>query len=184
MAKKKSKVKKPVVAKRKTPAKAAPKKKSRVPAAASSTRPKWISEGSTAISPLLIVRDVEAALDFYQTVFGFRVRGVMRDRKKSILHAEMTYRDSIIMLNPENAKMGALAPQGRSPVTLYVYVADVDAVADVARLNGGNVLQQPTNMFWGDRCCMIIDPDGHMWTIATHVKNIAVEDMVIPPSVN
>jgi PhnB protein len=180
MAKKKSKAKKSSPSKPKTPVKA----KAKPTTSAPSTRPKWISEGSTAISPLLIVRDVEAALDFYQTVFGFRIRGVMRDRKNSILHAEMTYRDSIIMLNPENAKMGALAPQGRSPVTLYVYVADVDAVADVARLNDGNVLQQPTDMFWGDRCCMIIDPDGHMWTIATHVKDIAMEDVVIPPTVN
>jgi PhnB protein len=145
-----------------------------------SSRPNWISQGSNPVSPLLIVRHVENALDFYQTVFGFKTRDVMKDKRGSILHAEMTYRDCVIMLNPENENMGAFAPIGRSPVTLYVYVADVDAVSDLARLNGGNIVQSPTDMFWGDRCALIIDPDGHSWTIATHVKNIAMKDMKIP----
>jgi PhnB protein len=148
--------------------------------AAPSGRPKWISEGSTAISALLIVSDVEAALDFYQTVFGFRTKAVMKARDNSIIHAEMTYRDSVVMLNPENRKIGAFVPQGRSPVTMYIYVADVDAVADVARLNGGNIVQAPADMFWGDRCSMIIDPDGHSWMVATHVRKIPIDEMVLP----
>jgi PhnB protein len=183
MAKKKVKAKKTAVKPAKKQASKAKSVKAPAQKSASiaaSARPKWISEGSTAISPLLIVSNVEAALDFYQTVFGFRTRAVMKGRDKRIIHAEMTYRDSVIMLNPENAKIGAFVPQGPSPVTLYIYVADVDAVADVARLNGGNILQEPADMFWGDRCSVIIDPDGHCWMVATHTKDIPVDKMVVP----
>jgi PhnB protein len=182
MAKKKVKAKKSAVKQAK---KQTLKTKSKIPSKKSvptppSVRPKWISDGSPAISPLLIVSDVEASLDFYQTVFGFRKKGVMKGRDNSIIHAEMTYRDSVIMLNPENRKIGAFVPQGRSPVTMYIYVADVDAVADVARLNGGNIVQAPADMFWGDRCSLIIDPDGHSWMVATHTKDIPIEKMVLP----
>jgi uncharacterized glyoxalase superfamily protein PhnB len=182
MAKKKSKSKKASATKSKKITKQpAPKKRvQQSKPQSSSSRPRWISEGSNAVSPLLIVRDVENALDFYQSVLGFKTRGVMKDRGGSILHAEMTYRDCVIMLNPENENMGAFAPQGRSPVTMYVYVADVDAVTDLVRLNGGDIVQSPTDMFWGDRCSLIIDPDGHSWSIATHVKDIAMKDMKIP----
>jgi PhnB protein len=193
MAKKKSKSRKAPTKKSKKIAKRAAPKKSATPKkgvrqskpqSADLSRPRWISAGSNPVSALLIVRDVEAALDFCQTVFGFKVRGIMKDRNGSVLHAEMTYRESLIMFNPENENRGSIAPQNSSPVTLYVYVADVDAVADLARLNGGNVAQPPTDMFWGDRCSLIVDPDGHNWMIATHTKDIEMKDMKIPPAVN
>lgn len=195
MAKKKMKVKK-VVAKTKRPAKRA---KSRVKAAKStkrmaskksavklkpaavSTRPKWLPAGTNPISPILILKDVGAAMDFYQNAFGFKLRNVMKGPDDSILHAEMSHHESMIMMGPESPERGAFAPTGPSPVRLYIFVADVDAVTDLARLHGAKVIQPPTDMFWGDRCALVVDAEGHSWIIATHVKDIPFDEMVPPP---
>ncbi|MCI0442596.1 VOC family protein [bacterium] len=192
MAKKKAKK---VSAKSKPPAKKMMSKKSlakakksvsaasRSQSSAGSSRPKWVPPGANPLSPILVLRDVEAALDFYQKAFGFKLRNVMKGPDNSILHAEMTHVDSQIMMGPESPERGAFAPTGPSPVTLYILVADVDAIADQARLHGGNIVQPPTDMFWGDRTAVIIDPEGHKWMVATHVKDVPFDEMV-PPSTN
>ncbi|MCI0615452.1 VOC family protein [bacterium] len=192
MAKKKAKK---VSAKSKPPAKKVMSKKSsakakknvsatsRSQSSAGLSRPKWVPPGANPLSPILVLRDVEAALDFYQKAFGFKLRNVMKGPDNSILHAEMTHVDSQIMMGPESPERGAFAPTGPSPVTLYILVADVDAIADQARLHGGNIVQPPTDMFWGDRTAVIIDPEGHKWMVATHVKDVPFDEMV-PPSSN
>jgi len=188
MAKKKAKK---AAAKSKSPAKKAMKKSpakakktetaaSRSQSTASSTRPKWIPPGVNPLTPILVLRNVEAALDFYQRAFGFKLRNVMRGPENAILHAEMSHVDSQIMMGPESPERGAFAPTGPSPVTLYILVADVDAIADQARLHGGNIVQPPTDMFWGDRTAIIIDPEGHKWMVATHVKDIPFDQMEMP----
>jgi PhnB protein len=191
MAKKKSKK---VAATSKPPAKKVMSKKSqakltkpasglRSQSTAPTTRPKWIPPGVNPLTPILVLRNMEAALDFYQKAFGFKLRNVMRGPENSILHAEMTHVDSQIMMGPESSERGAFAPNGPSPVTLYILVADVDAIADQARLHGGNIVQPPTDMFWGDRTAVIIDPEGHKWMVATHVKDVPFDEMV-PPSMD
>jgi PhnB protein len=191
MAKKKAKK---ASVKAKSPAKKAMKKApvkakktasvvSRSQSSASSSRPKWLPPGVNPLTPILVLRDVEAALDFYQQAFGFKLRNVMRGPENVILHAEMSHVDSQIMMGPESPERGAFAPSGPSPVTLYLLVADVDAIADQARLHGGNIVQPPTDMFWGDRTAVIIDPEGHKWMIATHIKDVPFDEMV-PPSSN
>ena len=188
MAKKKAKK---AAAKSKSPAKKAMKKSAakakktetaapRLQSAAPSTRPKWIPPGVNPLTPILVLRNVEAALDFYQRAFGFKLRNVMRGPENAILHAEMSHVDSQIMMGPESPERGAFAPTGPSPVTLYILVADVDAIADQARLHGGNIVQPPTDMFWGDRTAIIIDPEGHKWMVATHVKDIPFDQMEMP----
>ena len=193
MAKKKAKK---AAAKSKRPAKKAmskqkPAKAERSVSAAKSTasqsqssvslsRPKWLPQGANALSPILVLRNVEAALDFYQKAFGLKLGNVMRGPDNSILHAEMTHAGSQIMMGPESPERGAFAPSGPSPVTLYILVADVDAIADQARLHGGNIVQPPTDMFWGDRTAVIIDPEGHKWMVATHVKDIPFDEMELP----
>jgi PhnB protein len=147
---------------------------------AGSSRPKWLPPGANPLSPILVLKNVEAALDFYQKAFGFKLRNVMRGPDNSILHAEMTHVDSNIMMGPESPERGAFAPTGPSPVTLYILVADVDAISDQARLHGGNIVQPPTDMFWGDRTAVIIDPEGHKWMVATHVKDIPFDQMEMP----
>lgn len=156
---------------------------SRSQSTAATTRPKWIPPGVNPLIPILVLRNMEAALDFYQKAFGFKLRNVMRGPENSILHAEMTHVDSQIMMGPESSERGAFAPNGPSPVTLYILVADVDAIADQARLHGGNIVQPPTDMFWGDRTAVIIDPEGHKWMVATHVKDVPFDEMV-PPSMD
>jgi PhnB protein len=148
-----------------------------------SSRPKWLPPGVNPLTPILVLRNVEAALEFYQQAFGFKLRNVMRGPENAILHAEMSHVDSQIMMGPESPERGAFAPSGPSPVTLYLLVADVDAIADQARLHGGNIVQPPTDMFWGDRTAVIIDPEGHKWMIATHIKDVPFDEMV-PPSSN
>jgi PhnB protein len=149
---------------------------------AGASRAKWVPEGSNPLSPILVLRNVEAALDFYQKAFGFKLRNVMRGPNNAVLHAEMSHQDSQIMMGPESPERGAYAPNGPSPVTLYIFVADVDAIADQARLHGANVVQPPTDMFWGDRTAVIIDPEGHKWMVATHVKDVPFDEMVPPSS--
>jgi PhnB protein len=153
---------------------------SRSHASGPSGRPKWLPEGVNALCPILVLRNVEAAIDFYQKALGFKLGNVMRGPDNSILHAEMSHQGSQIMMGPESPERGAFAPSGPSPVTLYLLVADVDAIADQARLLGGNVIQPPTDMFWGDRTAVIIDPEGHKWMIATHVKDIPFDEMELP----
>jgi PhnB protein len=188
MAKKKAKK---AAAKSKSPAKKAMKKSvtkaqkttsaiSRPQSSTTSSRPKWLPEGANPLTPILVLKNMEAALDFYQQAFGFKLRNVMRGPENAILHAEMTHVDSQIMMGPESPERGAFAPNGPSPVTLYLLVADVDAIADQARLHGGNIVQPPTDMFWGDRTAVIIDPEGHKWMIATHVKDIPFDEMEMP----
>src|SRR5262245_52530312 len=110
MAKKKTKkasakVKRPAkkAMSRMKPKKAASSKKSpsKVQVSKSSSRPKWLPAGANPISPILVLKNVDAALDFYQKAFGFRVRNVMRGPDNSVMHAEMTLHDSAIMMGPE-----------------------------------------------------------------------------------
>ncbi len=195
MAKKKTKVKK-AAAKTKRPAKraksqvkaakstkrmASKKSAARLKPAAVSTRPKWLPPGTSPISAILILKDVAAAVNFYRNAFGFKLGNILKGPDDSILHAEMSHHDSMIMMGPESPERGAFAPTGPSPVRLYMYVADVDAVTDLARLHGGAVIQPPTDMFWGDRCAVVVDAEGHSWIIATHVKDIPFDEMVPPP---
>jgi PhnB protein len=84
------------------------------------------------------------------------------------------------MMGPENQQMGA--PQGASPVILYTYMENVDEVASRAASAGATVVQQPRDEFWGDRCCILVDPQGHWWMMATHVKNFSADDMKVPPA--
>lgn len=143
--------------------------------------PKWVAQGANYVSPYLIVRDVKAAINFYQNAFGFKLRNAMPGPDNTIVHAEMTHFDALVMMGAENPERGAVAPQGPSPVTMYVYVDDVDEVTSRANLQGGNVVSQPEDLFWGDRCSVITDPDGHSWMLATHVKDVPFDEMVPPP---
>jgi PhnB protein len=122
------------------------------------------------VTPYLTVTSAEAALEFYGKAFGFEKREALTGPEGKVMHAELTWRDGMIMLGPECPQSGSKAPsasQVRSPVTLYVYCDDVDSLCDRARKAGATVDQPPQDMFWGDRMCRLIDPDGHIWCFAT-----------------
>jgi PhnB protein len=122
-----------------------------------------------AMTPMLTVRDVRRAAEFYKNAFGFTVRGVM-DSPQGAIHAELRLRDTTLMLSPENRQQNSLSANtiGNTPATLYILVDDVDKVFSQAVAAGGQVSMPVMDMFWGDRCGQVSDPDGNKWMIATH----------------
>ena len=96
-----------------------------------------------------------------------------------VVHGEMKIGDAIVMLGEEMPEQGALSPLaiGGSPVTLMMYVKDVDAVFAKATAAGCTTVMPPANMFWGDRYCRVADPFGHQWAIATHIEDMSMKEM-------
>jgi len=131
--------------------------------------------GTPWISPYLTVKDADAALDFYQRAFGFEKKSVMPGPDGRTSHVELGWHDGMIMFGPEGAygsTTKAPASSGAaSPVTLYVYCDDVDALFARATAAGAKVIFPPQDMFWGDRLCKLTDPDGHIWNFATNVAD-------------
>ena len=133
----------------------------------------------TAITAALCVADVKAAANFYQRAFGFEKRGIMNGPDGKPMHAELTLRGTTLMLGPEMPAMDARSAKnvGASPTTLYLLVDNVDTtVAKAAKL--GATLQGPvSDMFWGDRCGRLVDPEGYTWYVATHVADPTPAEM-------
>ena len=123
-----------------------------------------------AVSAVLTVSDVASAVKFYQRAFGFSKRGVMNGPDGKPIHAELTLRGATLMLGPENPAVGKRSAKtiGASPASLFLYVERVDKV--VAKAVGlGATAQGPVmDMFWGDRCGTVVDPEGYSWMIGTH----------------
>lgn len=122
-----------------------------------------------ALTPMLAVKDVRRAVDFYVNAFGFKVRGIM-DGPEGPMHAELRIRDTTLMLSPESREQQNFSANsiGGTPATLYILVENVDSTFKSAVAAGGNVIMPVMDMFWGDRVCMIGDPDGNKWMLATH----------------
>jgi PhnB protein len=139
-----------------------------------------IPEGYPRVTPYLQVDGASAAIDFYTQVLGATERARMPgDAPDRVGHAELQLGDSIIMLADEFPDLGFLGPKtiGGSPVTIHVYVEDVDAVFERARQAGARVLEEPTEQFYGDRSGQFEDPFGHRWNIASHVEDVTPEEM-------
>jgi PhnB protein len=123
--------------------------------------------------PYLVVKNADKALDFFQRAFGFSKRNAMTGDDGKITHAEVTSKDALVMFAPEGAYGNPVQTPATvgapSPVTLYVYVEDVDALCRRAEGQGAKVVMPPADMFWGDRMCSLLDPDGHAWNFATHL---------------
>lgn len=140
---------------------------------------KPIPEGYHSVTPYLVIRGAAAAIDFYKKAFGavelFRFPGP--DGK--IGHAEIKIGDSPIMLADEYPDMGYKGPQalGGSPVSLMIYLEDVDTVFNRAVEAGATVKEAVQDKFYGDRTGGITDPFGHIWHIATHKEDVSPEEM-------
>lgn len=129
--------------------------------------------GTPWLSPYLVVKDADAALDFYQRAFGFEKRCAIPGPNGKTGHAEMVWQEALIMFGPEgacNAKSPATSGID-SPVNLYAYCDDVDALYARATKAGAKSVLPPQEMFWGDRMCKLLDPDGHSWSFATNVAD-------------
>jgi PhnB protein len=141
---------------------------------------KVIPEGYHSINPYLVVRNAARAIDFYKKAFGAEERFRMQGPDgKSIVHADLKIGDSTFMLAEESAEMKAHSPEsiGGSPVSMYVYVKDVDAVFNQAVSAGATVLNPVKDQFYGDRSGYLRDPFGHLWSIATHKKDLSPDEL-------
>jgi PhnB protein len=132
-----------------------------------------------AVSIALTVADMKAAAKFYQQAFGFTKRSSMNDPSGKPVHTELELRGTILMLGPEVPKMGRHNAKtvGSSPASLYLLTENVDkVVAKAVKL--GAVAQGPVmDMFWGDRWGTVVDPEGYMWMIATHIAEPTPQEM-------
>ncbi len=141
---------------------------------------KPIPDGYPQVSPYLSIDGASTAIDFYSDIFGAKERMRMDGPDGKIGHAELQIGDSVVMLADEFPDMGVLGPKrvGGTPVTLHVYVEDIDATHKAALDAGATEVRAPENQFYGDRDGFIIDPFGHGWTIASHVEDVAPEEMI------
>ena len=131
-----------------------------------------------SVTPMLAISNMRRAIDFYTSVLGFKVKQMM-DSPQGIMHAELTLRETTLMLGPESREQNSLSATsiGNTPVTLYILVDSVDAIFAKAVGAGGAVLMPVMDMFWGDRCGMVADPDGNKWMIATHTSEPTEAEM-------
>jgi PhnB protein len=139
-----------------------------------------IPPGCHTIQAYLVVKDAAAALKFYEKAFGMKeIMRMSPPGSGAIMHAELSYGDSTLMLSEENPQWGTQSPLalGNTPVTIHCYVPDVDATFNQAVAAGCTVIMPPADMFWGDRMAGVVDPFGHKWSLATHKEDVSPAEM-------
>lgn len=138
-----------------------------------------VPAGYPRVSPYLHVDGAARAIDFYTEVLGATERMRLAAPDGRIGHAELQVGDSVIMLADEFPEMGALGPRrvGGTPVTISVYVDDVDDAYARAVALGATPVGPVENRFYGDRCGEVEDPWGHRWSLATHIEDVPPDEM-------
>jgi len=139
----------------------------------------YIPEGYNTVTPYLVIKGAAQAIEYYKKVFGATVVVRMDGPEGRVGHAELQIGDSRIMLADENPSMGATSATtiGNSPVSLYLYLPDVDRVVEKAVAEGAKILKPVQDQFYGDRSGFLQDPFGHFWGIATHIEDVSEHDM-------
>jgi uncharacterized glyoxalase superfamily protein PhnB len=132
-----------------------------------------------AVTPHLVCAGAAEAIDFYKTAFGATEAGRLPGPNGKLMHAMIRINGSAVMLVDEMPEFGALGPLALkgSPVTIHLYVEDVDAFVRHAVAAGAKVTMPVADMFWGDRYGRLEDPFGHHWSVATHVRDVSVQEM-------
>lgn len=140
-----------------------------------------IPEGFNTVTSYISVNDAKAAIEFYKSAFNAKEVGRITMPDGSIAHAELQIGNSKIMLAEENVQWGNLSPRtlGGSPVTICLYVEDVDAVFDKALQAGARITgeMEVKDQFYGDRAGSLTDPFGHKWSVMTHKEDVSFEEM-------
>jgi PhnB protein len=138
-----------------------------------------VPEGYSSVTPYLIVTGAADAIDFYKRVFDANELMRFVGPDGTVAHAELQIGDSRIMLSDEHLPMGFRSPRswGGSGTGIMLYVDDVDRVFARAIDAGATTQQEVKDQFYGDRSGTLIDPFGHMWTVATHVEDVSEEEM-------
>jgi PhnB protein len=136
---------------------------------------------TNTITPYLIIKGAAQAIEFYKKVFGAIEAVRMNGPDGKVGHAELKIGNSRIMLADENPSMGqghaSASTIGTSPVSLYVYLPDVDRVIRQAVVEGAKILKPVEDQFYGDRSGFIQDPFGHFWSVATHVEDVSPKEL-------
>jgi PhnB protein len=135
-----------------------------------------IPEGYHSISPSLTCKDAARAIEFYKNVFDAVEIVNMSSPDGKISHAELKIGDSIIFVNDEMGPMAAATP-GTQCMSLFLYVENADKTFTRAVASGAQIDMALENQFWGDRYGKVTDPFGHQWGIATHVEDVAPEEI-------
>ena len=140
---------------------------------------KPIPDGYPRVTPYLHVDGASKAIEFYRTVFGAKERMRMAGPDGRIGHAELEIGNSMIMVADEHPDMNVRGPKsiGGTPVTVLVYVEDVDRAFERALKAGAKELRPVENQFYGDRSGQFEDPFGHHWNVATHVEDVPPDEM-------
>jgi PhnB protein len=140
---------------------------------------KAIPEGMHSVTPHLVCAGAADAIDFYKQAFGATEVARVPGPDGKLIHGAVRIEGSVVMLVDENPQWGALGPKTLkgSPVTIHVYVADVDAFVARAVKAGAKVMMPIDDMFWGDRYGIIEDPFGHHWSVATHLRDVKPEEL-------
>ncbi len=139
---------------------------------------KGIPEGAPVVIPRLFCRDPVAEIEFCTAVLG-GVEGVRRPGADGrTAHAVVLFGAAMVMIESEWPQVTnrAPAPDGTTPVAIYLYVADVDQIVQRAVAAGARVLSPPADQFWGDRTAWVLDPANHVWTLATRVEQTTEEE--------
>jgi PhnB protein len=140
---------------------------------------KSIPDGYHTVTPYLIVSGAAEAIEFYKGAFGALEHERMQDESGKVRHAEISIGNSRLMLADENLELSALSPKtiGGSPVSIHLYVEDVDAVVANAVAAGASLTRQVADQFYGDRVGGISDPFGHRWFVATHKEDLTMDEI-------
>lgn len=140
---------------------------------------KAIPDGYHSVTPYLIVNGAARAIDFYKFAFGATELMRMPGPHDRVMHAELKIGDSIIMLadEPESGEHKSAQSLGGSPVSLMIYIEDVDKVFSRALSAGAQQTRAVQDQFYGDRSGNLVDPFGHVWTVSTHVEDVSADEM-------
>ncbi len=139
----------------------------------------YIPKGYNAVTPYLIIKGASDAIKFYKKVFGATEVMRLPGPNGRLGHAELKIGDSYIMLADEFPEMGHRSPLdlGNSPVSVLLYVKDVDSTVERAVAAGAKILKPIQDQFYGDRSGFIQDPFGHLWGVATHKEDVSPAEL-------
>jgi PhnB protein len=135
--------------------------------------------GMHSVTPHLVCAGAADAIEFYKEAFNAVETARLPGPNGKLMHAAVRIGDSTVMLVDESPDWGCFGPKALkgSPVTIHLYVDDVDAVVDQAVRAGAKITMPIEDMFWGDRYGKLEDPFGHQWSVATHLREVSPEDL-------
>lgn len=139
-----------------------------------------VPEGFHTVTPHLTLKNTRQAITFYEKALNAKVLGVFPSPNgNGTMHAQIQIGNSILMMGDEMPGQGCQSAEtlGTSPISLYIYLADVDAAFKQAVAAGATVIMPVAEAFWGDRCGTLKDPFGYSWTIATHTRDLTPEEV-------